>query len=193
MSIKSGCDTMTRTQSMLKLTAKTLLGGCIASLLVVSQQVAAYTSDTFNITIHHSIVEVPCFVVPADENLNVDFGSIERGTLMNDGQTNPVGFKFRVDCSGSAANNVSVKLTGIADNNDPELLALSAGSDAKGIAIALEGPDGKAMPLNKFLAPKKIDDVVMEFSFSAYVKRVNNNDVDAGPFTAIASLVMEFD
>ncbi|MGY3913511.1 fimbrial protein [Aeromonas piscicola] len=192
MSIKSGCDTMTRTQSMLKLTAKTLIGGCIASLLVVSHQVAAY-SDTFKINITHTIVEVPCFVVPADENLSVDFGTIERNTLMTDGHTNSVGFKFNVDCSGSAANNVSVKLTGIADSNDPELLALSAGSDAKGIAIALEGPDGKAMPLNEFLAPKAIDDVDMEFSFSAYVKRVNNSAVNVGPFTAMASLVMKFD
>ncbi|MCX9575598.1 type 1 fimbrial protein [Vibrio cholerae] len=151
-------------------------------------------TQKLTMTITAEVVGQPCSLRPGDEIIPVDFGYINNKDLLRDGRTPSRSFQLHLEkCDPSIADSVSVTFSGVASEENA-LLALSAGSQAKGIAIGLE-QGGQALPINK---PSRIFTLAKGsnvLDFAAYVQLLPSAQagVTPGTFNATANFTLDYD
>ncbi|EOW9380078.1 fimbrial protein [Vibrio cholerae] len=151
-------------------------------------------SQKLQMTITAEVVGQPCSLRPGDEIIPVDFGNINNKELLRDGRTPSRSFQLHLDeCEPSIADSVSVTFSGVA-SEERALLALSAGSQAKGIAIGLE-QGGQALPINKPSRALTISKGSNVLDFAAYVQLLPSaqTGVTPGNFNATANFTLDYD
>ncbi|GHY86966.1 Major MR/P fimbria protein [Vibrio cholerae] len=151
-------------------------------------------SQELLLTITAEVVGQPCSLRPGDEIIPVDFGNINNKELLRDGRTPSRSFQLHLDeCEPSIADSVSVTFSGVA-SEESALLALSADSQAKGIAIGLE-QGGQALPINKPSRALTITQGNNVLDFAAYVQLLPSaqTGVTPGNFNATANFTLDYD
>ncbi|PAS31819.1 fimbrial protein [Vibrio cholerae] len=145
-------------------------------------------------TITAEVVGQPCSLRPGDEIIPVDFGNINNKELLRDGRTPSRSFQLHLDeCDPSIADSVSVTFSGVA-SEERALLALSADSQAKGIAIGLE-QGGQALPINQSSRAFTLAEGGNVLDFAAYVQLLPSaqTGVTPGAFNATANFTLDYD
>ncbi|EKE6106986.1 type 1 fimbrial protein [Vibrio cholerae] len=151
-------------------------------------------SQELIMTITAEVVGQPCSLRPGDEIIPVDFGNINNKDLLRDGRTPSRSFQLHLDeCDPSIADSVSVTFSGVA-SEESALLALSAGSQAKGIAIGLE-QGGQALPINQPSRAFTLAEGSNVLDFAAYVQLLPSaqTGVTPGNFNATANFTLDYD
>jgi type 1 fimbria pilin len=164
-----------------------------AMLLMGSQAIA---DD--NVGFRGSLVAEPCVIPPGEEDIQLNFGTVIDKYLYTNQRTLGRQFSLHLaDCDLSLAKMVRVRFSGNENPNLPGLLALDGGSQARGIAIGMETPEGKPMKLNQTGQKYPLARDGNQLSFKAYVQgepeAIAKQTIVRGPFSAVATFSLEYE
>ncbi|MGP3139629.1 fimbrial protein [Serratia nevei] len=149
-------------------------------------------------TISGTIMNHACTLKPGDENIELDFGNVVNKNIYQNQRTDGDVFTLNFEmCDSTISNGVKISFSGLPNQQLPELLALSAGSQAKGIAIGLETLSGEALPINTKGKKIGLVDGDNAISFKAYIKgepsAIERKEIQPGAFIALASFEFSYD
>lgn len=172
--------------------------GLILILSTFCDAVYSTSPPSVNIAYTGNLVAEPCTLLPKDENIKLDFGSVIDKYLYLNTRTNSKPFELHLmDCDTSLGEILKITFRGIESVELPGMLALDSSSEASGVVIGLETPDGKAMPLNQLSRGHQIingDNVIL---LQAYVKgepmAITERKINKGSFTAVATFSLEYE
>lgn len=175
---------------------KKRIGNCLlaAALLLAGEGALAAN----NLRLHGALVAEPCVIPPGDEEIVLDFGTIIDKYLYLNTRTPGQKFEIRLaECDISLGKTVAITLLGTESLALPGLLAISAGSQAKGIAIGLETLEGKALPMNKTGGKYDLQGGGNILALQAYVRgepqAIESKKIVRGGFGAVATFRLEYE
>ncbi|HIE1345158.1 TPA: fimbrial protein [Serratia marcescens] len=145
-----------------------------------------------------SLVAEPCTLLPEDEDILLDFGTVIDKYLYLNTRTHSKPFQLHlIDCDTSLGKTVKMTFSGTESIALPGLLALDGSSEAKGVAIGLETQDGQALALNQQSRGHEISDGNNVITLQAYVRgepeAITNKSIERGMFTAVATFNLEYE
>ncbi|KER01300.1 fimbrial protein [Photorhabdus temperata subsp. temperata] len=151
-----------------------------------------------NMRFYGALVEEPCTIKPGDEDIRLDLGTIAEKYLYLHGRTNSEPFQLRLSgCDMSVGKSIKLTFSGVENRQLPGLLALSAGSQASGIAIGIETAEGKRLPLNKdgdaYPLKKGENVIILKAYVQAEPTALANQTIKRGAFHAIATFNLNYD
>ncbi|MDX7541487.1 fimbrial protein [Serratia marcescens] len=151
-----------------------------------------------NLRLHGALVAEPCVIPPGNEEIELDFSTIIDKYLYLNTRTPGQKFEIRLaECDISLGKSVSVTLSGTESLALPGLLAVSAGSLATGIAIGLETPAGKAVPINKTGDKYSLQKGGNIIELRAYVRAeplaIEKKAIGYGAFGAVATFSLAYE
>ncbi|MBH3259021.1 fimbrial protein [Serratia marcescens] len=151
-----------------------------------------------NLKFSGALVAEPCVIPPGQETVELSFGSVVDKYLYLNQRTPGAPFDITLaDCDLSLGKTVRVTLTGSESMALPGLLALTSGSQAEGIAIGLETPEGKAVPINRSGDKFSLVSGVNSIRLLAYVRgepgAIANKTIGRGAFSAVATFSLEYE
>ena len=158
----------------------------------------AATKPELSVLYRGSLVAEPCTLLPEDENILLDFGTVIDKYLYLNTRTHSKPFQLHlVDCDTSLGKTLKMTFSGTESIALPGLLALDGSSEAKGIAIGLETEDGQALALNQQSRGHEISDGNNTITLQAYVQgepeAIKNKAIERGMFTAVATFSLEYE
>ncbi|QNQ55444.1 fimbrial protein [Serratia liquefaciens] len=185
---------MKRKQGALRACATALL---LAQALVVAPQPLLAATDN-NVRFHGALVAEPCVVLPGDEEIPMDFGTIIDKHLYLNTRTQGQAFEIRLaECDLTLGNTVTVMFQGTENPALKGLLAIDGGSVATGIAIGLETPDARPLPLNKESGKYRLQKGSSVIALKAYVQgepeALSHRSIERGPFSAVATFTLVYE
>lgn len=174
------------------------IGALMLALLAAAAETAVVKP---NVHLYGALVAEPCVIPPGEENIPLDFGTlIDKYLYLN---TRTLGHSFRIhlaQCDISVGKTVKVRFLGMENQVLPGLLAVDAGSQAKGIAIGLEAPrvkGTKPLPVNALSGtyPLQAGDnfIVLKAYVQGEPQALANKTIGRGPFTATATFNLEYE
>ncbi|WP_454889845.1 fimbrial protein [Serratia quinivorans] len=173
-----------------------------AVALLLAQALTAVPLPTLaagenNVYLHGALVAEPCVIPPGDEEIPLDFGTIIDKYLYLNTRTLGQAFEIHLEeCDLTLGKTVSVTFTGTENSTLPGLLALDGGSTATGIAIGLETPSAKRLPLNQASDKSLLQAGSNIIALTAYVQgepqAITNHSIGRGAFTATATFNLEY-
>ncbi|BEO62831.1 exotoxin [Serratia marcescens] len=180
---------------------KNVIGKSLTAAVLLSAQCLAGNATLAtanNVRLYGALVAEPCVIPPGDEEIELDFGTIiDKYLYLN---TRTLGQKFEIrlaECDINLGKTVAVTLLGTENALLPGLLAINAASQAKGIAIGLETPEGKALPLNAASGKYVLQQGGNVIALQAYVqgepKALVNQAIERGAFSAVATFRLEYE
>ncbi|WP_438271946.1 fimbrial protein [Serratia quinivorans] len=151
-----------------------------------------------NVYLHGALVAEPCVIPPGDEEITLDFGTIIDKYLYLNTRTLGQAFEIHLEeCDLTLGKTVSVTFTGTESSALPGLLALDGGSAATGIAIGLETPSAKPLPLNQASDKSLLQEGGNRIALKAYVQgepdALRDLRIERGPFSAVATFHLEYE
>lgn len=154
-------------------------------------------ADANNVHLHGALVAEPCVIPPGNEEITLDFGTIIDKYLYLNTRTLGQTFEIRLEeCDLTLGKTVSVTFTGTENRALPGLLAID-GQQAMGIAIGLETPSAKPLPLNKASDKSLLQAGSSVIVLKAYVQgepdALRNKSIMRGPFRAVATFHLEYE
>ncbi|RJF53864.1 type 1 fimbrial protein [Serratia inhibens] len=172
-----------------------LIGLSVGSLLNAA---LAATNPQVNVLYRGSLVAEPCTLMPEDESILLDFGTVIDKYLYLNTRTHSKPFQLHlIDCDTRLGKTVKMTFSGTESVALPGLLALDGSSEAKGVAIGLETQDGQALALNQQSRGNEIGDGNNTLTLQAYVKgepeAIKNKAIEQGMFTAVATFSLEYE
>ncbi|WP_211130677.1 fimbrial protein, partial [Serratia surfactantfaciens] len=170
---------------------KKIIGTYLLATVLVLNAGAALAAVN-NLRLHGALVAEPCVIAPGDEEIALDFGTIiDKYLYLN---TRTLGQTFEIhlaECDISLGKTVAITLLGTESLALPGLLAINADSQAKGIAIGLETPEGKALPMNKTSDKYSLRAGGNSVALQAYVRgepqAIERKTIGRGAFGAVAT------
>ncbi|CAI1772235.1 Fimbria A protein precursor [Serratia quinivorans] len=177
-----------RTQAVALLLAQALIAIPLPSL----------AADDNNVHLHGALVAEPCVILPGDEDITLDFGTIIDKYLYLNTRTLGQAFDIHLEeCDLTLGKTVSVRFTGTESTALPGLLALDGGSEATGIAIGLETPSAQPLPLNQASNKSLLQEGSNSIALKAYVQgepdALREQRIERGPFSAVATFHLEYE
>jgi type 1 fimbria pilin len=151
-----------------------------------------------NVRFHGALVAEPCVIPPGEENLQLDFGTVIDKYLYLNQRTHGQQFELHLtECDLSLGTTVRVTFGGNENPHLPGLLALDGASQASGIAIGMETPEGKPLPLNQTRQKYPLGKGSNLIAFKAYVQgepeAIAKETIERGPFSAVATFSLEYE
>ena len=151
-----------------------------------------------NLRFHGALVAEPCVIPPGEEHITLDFGTVIDKFLYLNNRTHGQGVALHLtQCDLSLAKTVKVTFSGIENTALPGVLALSPGSQASGIAIGMETPGGKRLPMNKPWGQQGLVSGDNVLRLQAYVQAEpearKHQSIQRGPFSAVATFNLEYE
>ena len=151
-----------------------------------------------NMRLHGALVAEPCVIPPGDETVVLDFDTVIDKYLYLNTRTHGQAFKLHLaQCDLSLGKTVRVTFSGNESAAMPGLLALNGASQASGIAIGMETPQGEPLPVNQ---PGKAQALVSGTNIltaRAYVQgepeALKHKTIERGPFSAVATFSLEYE
>mgnify|MGYP000305902892 CR=1 FL=1 len=165
----------------------------IALLMVFSGMVQAD-----NVRLHGALVAEPCVIAQGDESVRLEFGTVIDKYLYANERTHGQAFAIRLtECDPSLGKTVKVTFSGMENPSLKGLLAIDGSSQASGIAIGMETPEGQKLPLNKIGPGYRLVDGSNTLTVQAYVQgepeAIAKRSIERGPFSAIATFSLEYE
>lgn len=171
---------------------------CISILAVTVLFSIKYAMGT-DVTLHGTLIEsLPCTIKPGDESSELGLGPISDKYLYQNQRT--VGRLFQLhleNCDAKETKSMTMIFSGQENPNLPGLLALTAGSQAKGIGIGLETLLSKKLPLHIRSDEMPLSNGENIISLRAYVAAeetaIKQRTIKLGGFSAIATFIFIYD
>ncbi|MEX2944252.1 fimbrial protein [Serratia fonticola] len=173
-----------------------------AAALLLAQALMAVSlpglaADANNVYLHGALVAEPCVILPGNDEITLDFGTIIDKYLYLNTRTHGQTFKIRLEeCDLTLGKTVSVRFTGTESLALPGLLAID-GQQGMGIAIGLETPSAKPLPLNTASDKSLLQTGSNVIALKAYVQgepdALRNKRIVRGPFQAVATFHLEYE
>ncbi|MFQ0830776.1 fimbrial protein [Serratia fonticola] len=156
------------------------------------------TVQAYNVRLHGALVAEPCVIAPGNENVLLEFGTVIDKYLYANERTHGQAFAIRLtECDLSLGKTVKVTFSGTENPRLKGLLAIDGGSQASGIAIGMETPQGEKLPLNKLGPGSRLVDGNNTLTVHAYVQgepeALAKRSIERGPFSAIATFNLEYE
>lgn len=150
-----------------------------------------------NVHFSGALVAEPCTLPDTETDIHLDFGSVIEKSLYQYQRTKSQPFTIHLEaCDPALMKTVSVTFTGTADDELTTLLALDPTSDAKGVAIGLEMPNGSPLGINKAAPWQQLTAGNNSLTFNAYVQikpqALSMKTVTPGVFSAISNFVLSY-
>lgn len=134
------------------------------------------------------VVDAPCSIAPAAENIEVHFGDVSSAALQNGHQSAAVDFHLDlVRCSTMMKNRVRVTFKGTAFSDG--LFSVGAGNDTVG--IELRDRYGQRVINNQPIAWQRINNGDNQLSFSSVLKG-RSAVIGTGSFQAQVLFAVEY-
>lgn len=151
-----------------------------------------------NVRLYGALVTEPCVILPGDEDIQLDFGTVIDKYLYLNTRTLGQSFEIHlVECELTLGKTVRVTFTGTENSALPGLLAIDGSSEAMGIAIGLETAQAKPLPLNKASDKLLLQEGSNIIALKAYVQgepdAIRNHSIERGPFSAVATFNLEYE
>ncbi|WP_437343656.1 fimbrial protein [Serratia fonticola] len=167
--------------------------GLLMSCLLLSHQVHSEANMHF----HGALVAEPCVIPAGEENIALDFGTVLDKYLYLNQRTNGKPFVINLtQCDLSLGNVVTFAFSGIENPALTGMLALAPGSQASGVGIGMETPEGQFLPLNKSGQAYTLLPGSNAITVHAYLQgepeAIANEGIERGPFSAIATFSLEY-
>ncbi|WP_154753652.1 fimbrial protein [Erwinia sorbitola] len=165
----------------------------ILILLLLSQSVRS----AVNMHLYGALVAEPCVIPPGEENITLDFGAVIDKYLYINNRTPGQAFVINLtQCDLSLGNVVDITFTGKESPNLTGMLALAPESQASGVAIGMETPDGNFLPLNKKVQSYPLAAGTSAVTVHAYLQgepaAIINERIVPGPFSAVATFNLKY-
>lgn len=162
----------------------------------ITNVVAAPPSVSINY--RGNLVAEPCTILPGDEEIQLDFGTVIDKYLYLNTRTQGQPFEIRLaECDLALGKTVSMTFSGMENTALPGLLAIDAGSKATGIAIGLETLEAQPLPLNKESGDYVLQAGNSRIALKAYVqaepKAITDRAIGRGPFSAVATFNLAYE
>lgn len=175
--------------------------GAAALLLaqaVMAVPLPALAAGENNVHLYGALVSEPCVIPPGEEEIQLDFGTIIDKYLYLNTRTLGQAFEIHLEeCDLTLGKTVSVTFTGTESSGLPGLLSLDGSSEATGIAIGLETPSAKPLPLNKASDKSLLQEGSNSIALKAYVQgepdALRDQSIERGPFSAVATFHLEYE
>ncbi len=134
-------------------------------LLTITGQSIAFPINTVSLAgglmkFQGEILSNTCVVDDGDRYLTVAMGQVSNNKFSHAGDdSDPVPFSLHFKyCTQSVSRNMNVVFRGVADQGNPDLLAIEQGDNvAKGIGIALFDEQGNIIPINSGKLPIRVN------------------------------------
>ncbi|MBC3216617.1 fimbrial protein [Serratia fonticola] len=151
-----------------------------------------------NVRLYGALVTEPCVILPGDEDIQLDFGTVIDKYLYLNTRTLGQSFEIHlVECDLTLGKTVRVTFTGTENSALPGLLAIDGSSEAMGIAIGLETAQAKPLPLNKASGKYTLQAGSNIIDLKAYVqgepKAIANKTIERGLFSASATFRLDYE
>jgi type 1 fimbria pilin len=176
----------------------TVLATVLVATVMLSVPVRAEPPPSVSIGYRGNLVAEPCVIPPGDEEISLDFDTIIDKFLYQHTRTLGQTFEIRLtECDLTLGSLVSVTFQGTESLALPGLLALDGGSQATGVAIGLETPQARPLPLNKASDKYRLDKGTNLIALRAYVQgeptAITNQSIGLGAFTATATFNLDYE
>lgn len=156
-----------------------------------------FTHAEDNLQFRGALVKQPCTIAPGDEIVNLNFGTIIDNFLYQYQRTPAREFAIRLtQCEPVVGRDTTITFSGQANTALPGYLALSLGSQAKGVALGIENSLGKLMPINTKSSVKIVsgDNVI---PYRAFIQgeplALQNKNIGLGVFQANVTFTLEYE
>lgn len=151
-----------------------------------------------NMRLHGALVEEPCTLLPGDESVQLDFGTVIDKYLYQNQRTLSKPFQLRLaDCDTSLGKVVKVRFSGTENPSLPGLLALDGSSQAQGVAIGFETPQGQPLLLETATQDNLLSNGNNIVLIKAYVRgeplAIANKTIRLGAFSAVATFTLLYE
>ncbi|MBH2526202.1 type 1 fimbrial protein [Serratia marcescens] len=151
-----------------------------------------------NMLFHGALVAEPCVISPGKELIQLNFGSVVDKYLYLNQRTHGISLVIQLDeCDLSVSKTVTLTFTGTENPNLPGLLLPQAGSQAAGVAIGLETPEGQLLPLNQSSAKYPLRAGSNAIQLRAYVQgepqAIAQKRIAQGAFNAVATFILGYE
>ncbi|HHK8036203.1 TPA: fimbrial protein [Serratia marcescens] len=158
----------------------------------------AAAPPSVSINYRGNLVAEPCTILPGDEEIQLDFGTVIDKYLYLNTRTQGQPFEIRLaECDIALGKTVRVTFSGMENTALPGLLAINAGSKATGIAIGLETLEAQPLPLNKESGDYVLQAGNSRIALKAYVqaepKAITDRAIGRGPFSAVATFNLAYE
>ncbi|HID9655684.1 TPA: fimbrial protein [Serratia marcescens] len=151
-----------------------------------------------NMILHGALVAEPCTLAPGDESVKLEFGTVIDKYLYQNQRTLGKRFQLRLqDCDTSLGTSLQISFSGPISQALPGLLALEAGSQAQGVAIGFETPQGAPLVLNEwspnYPLSKDNNVIALQAFIRAEPDAIANRKITLGEFTAAATFSLRYE
>lgn len=179
-------------------TAKNSWKRMIVSLLFIAPSMTPEQGQAAaNLSLKGTLVVQACNLRPDDEMITLDLSRVHSQYLY--AHTRTIGQSFYIhlqDCDTSVAESVTTTFGGRENSELPGLLALDGGSVARGIAIGIETPQNRPLPLNTASAEQTLSDGNNVIEFKAYVRgepqAIADKSIRRGRFKATSTFTLAY-
>ncbi|MBI3310208.1 MAG: type 1 fimbrial protein [Serratia liquefaciens] len=151
-----------------------------------------------NLKFSGALIAEPCSILPGDENVQLDFGTVVDKYLYLNQRTHSKPFQIRLtDCDTSIGKTVKVSFSGTENSALPGYLALAPESLAQGVAIGIETSSGNLLALNDLSDAYPLSDSNSVINLQAFVRGepqvLAEKRLTRGPFTAVATFNLSYE
>ncbi len=151
-----------------------------------------------NVHLYGALVAEPCVIPPGKEVIQLDFGSVVDKYLYLNQRTHGIPLVIQLaECDLSVGKTVTLTFSGNENPRLPGLLLPEAGSQAAGIAIGLETPEGQPLPLNQSSAKYPLRAGNSDVQLRAYVQgepqAIAQKNITHGAFNATATFILGYE
>ena len=151
-----------------------------------------------NMRLHGALVAEPCVISPGDETIVLDFNTVIDKYLYMNVRTHAQPFKLHLtQCDLSLGKTVKVTFSGNESTALPGLLALNSASQASGIAIGMETPQGEKIPVNRQGNALVLASGDSSLTVQAYIQgepdALKHKTIERGPFSAVVTFSLEYE
>ncbi|MDT8852922.1 fimbrial protein [Pantoea dispersa] len=166
----------------------------VALLWLLVGHSAAQAADNLHFT--GALVQEACTIRPGDEELQIDLGATPDKYLYLNQRTRGKPFSLHLEnCDPALGNTLEITFSGNESAALPGLLTPDAGSQARGIAIGLETPQGQALPFNQ-PASFAVQVGSNQLDFLSYIAgepdAIKNKNISRGLFTASGTFTITY-
>jgi len=175
---------------------RAMLQGGVGAWLMVLGGASAWAAND-NLQFSGTLTTEPCTLDPDSTSINLDFGTVLDKYLYINTRTPSKPFYINLrGCDTTLGKSVIVTFKGTEDPELTNLLALSSGGAASGIAIGLEQADGQELPINKSAPASQLVTMNNVLAFRGYVQikpsAMQNHNIARGEFSAMATFTLEY-
>lgn len=171
---------------------------CLLANWLFAASVSPVAAASNNLKLHGALVAEPCTLLPGDESVQLDFGTVIDKYLYLNGRTHGKAFQLHlIDCDTNLGKTLKMTFSGTESIQLPGLLALDGGSQASGVAIGMETPQGQPLPLNQQSGGYTLTDGSNVINLQAYVRgepeAITHKTIGRGVFTTIATFTLGYE